>query len=1667
MTAQQQVGSSLGPGDSGPVEKATQLKNSTSPSSSEAGDSRFHQNATPAELRTDELSPFRVGLAQCLALTKKNWIILARNWFVNIFRCLIIPIAYYIFLGEAKNFLITSNDLGLGDAVSVRPLADTLSSPLYWLQNTNTSTQGAAAPFGAAEVMDVIISAMPADKQSLIRRVESDIDLGLACPQAFNGLSSCFGAVEFTNFTSAGQNLANVAYNLRFDPGLDRVEVSTNTGDAEKRILPLQWAVDSAIIQLNGGRSFAEAQQPDGLPRERPFTEETNEEQSERQRTGFLDSVRSLTVLAFFVSMLGVVWHMPSSISEERGSGMTALLTTMGCGQGPRITSWMLGPGLAYLPAWFVMGGSLSATLWTNTNAGLAIFSHVLPGLALATWSMFVGTFFARANISSVVTTALAILFAIVALLCKGISEVGGVIIGLLFPSASFVFEFIRISDFEVAGMEPEILNNSGTASGVTEGPSILGQILAQLVGIVLFPLLTVMLERKLYYADSFIAWLFKRQPSASLTAALDEKRSASIPALEIKGLVKRYSKKEDSLAVDNLDLVVPRGSITCLLGSNGSGKSTTIGVVGGTIRRTSGEVLIEGQERSAAPPGTIGVCPQKNVLYKELTCVQHVEMFRAIKHRYGPEEDAEELLTKCELTHKLKSKPGQLSGGQKRRLQTALALVGQSTFLMFDEATSGLDPLSRRAIWKILLAQRGQKSVLFTSHFLDEADLLGDRVTILAAPGKKLCEGSPVELKQKYGDGSYLNVITVDSDDDAGYKEAQRAAQLKEVIGRYQPDSQRIQSITPGEISFLIPTTDPGTLAAVLGALEQRKAELGIESYDIAGPSLESVFLKLNSQHARSIGRDAEVDELERSPSSFNVNGGGTGALSDGSVASVWRLTLAQLRKRGYIFKRAWFPPIAAVLVAVLGSIVPLVFFSNSRDPSCNRGFLDQEVSTPSSFFDFFMSSYPEVLFAPQGALQSTFGQGFPLDGINFTELTSAAWTENIEQNYRNITFGGVDFPPSQVPTLAYLADDSLAIPIAMMNLVSNAQLASARSTGTDGGPLITASYRFLSQLSLGSGLGEALKWAVIFGLVQAVFPAFAALYPAAERNNRAKAMMLTNGMRALPFWLGHLLAELPVMILASVPVALVYAFVSDQFAGVGVFWVTLFLYALAATLQSFVVSLFAPNQLAAFAIMAAWNVLAFLIYFASTMLTVTYYVGYGLAEALDTVYYVEAILSPSVSMTRAGFVSVNLFNLLCNGNGGYKDGGISSIDRLGAPVLYVLIWSAVLFGILLYVDSGFSLLGIGPGRWGRRRPKVVDDESRGYEIGEGVAAEAARLDCESCEDLLKASHLSKSYGKLVAVDDVSLGVRQGETVALLGINGGGKTTTHALIRGELRPDEGRVTIAGVDVARERTVARSNIASVPQFDGLDPTLTVREHLNVYARIKGIPRSARKDDIATALEVTNLTTYAWRQAGALSGGNMRKLSLALALLGNPAVLLLDELSSGVDSWTKRGLWQTLRRVGAGRATLITTHSMEEAQALASRVAIQASRLLALGTVPSLRRTHPAYELQIAATGDGDCDSFVHTLFPSARTSDEASARYEIPLTDESVADIFAKLERAHHERARAGVLGYSVAPVSLESLFLHIVRKAQSHAAADEMGQPQPGSTSTSTSTVQ
>ena len=356
---------------------------------------------------------------------------------------------------------------------------------------------------------------------------------------------------------------------------------------------------------------------------------------------------------------------------------------------------------------------------------------------------------------------------------------------------------------------------------------------------------------------------------------------------------------------------------------------------------------------------------------------------------------------------------------------------------------------------------------------------------------------------------------------------------------------------------------------------------------------------------------------------------------------------------------------------------------------------------------------------------------------------------------------------------------------------------------------------------------------------------------------------------------------------------------------------------------------------------------------------------------EAINTqniAYYAIGLISPISQLLKALIVSLNLFAVLCEGTPPAKSTIPGAFSLYGGPILFLIAQIAVMFSFLVWSDHRFSL-----GKLKKRSVKEIrrDQERRVGFVEPEVVEEEARVMRET--DGLKVLHTDKVFKSLgqkpvQAVDDLTFGVKQGEVFALVGPNGGklcliyisqrltivaGKSTTISMLRGEIQPSgsNGGLFIQGISVLEDQYRARFHLGVCPQFDAID-ALNVREQLTFYARIRGVK------DTQAAVEaiVSNvgLQPFANRMADKLSGGNKRKLSLAIALIGNPEVVLLDEPSSGMDPMAKRNMWMTLAKFRPGRSILLTTHSMEEADALASRVGVISKRLLDVGTIGHLR-----------------------------------------------------------------------------------------------------------------
>ena len=216
---------------------------------------------------------------------------------------------------------------------------------------------------------------------------------------------------------------------------------------------------------------------------------------------------------------------------------------------------------------------------------------------------------------------------------------------------------------------------------------------------------------------------------------------------------------------------------------------------------------------------------------------------------------------------------------------------------------------------------------------------------------------------------------------------------------------------------------------------------------------------------------------------------------------------------------------------------------------------------------------------------------------------------------------------------------------------------------------------------------------------------------------------------------------------------------------------------------------------------------------------------------------------------------------------------------------------------------------------------------------------------------DAIRIENLTKRYGNLAAVDNLSLTVRDGELFALLGVNGAGKTTTIKMLSCLTAPTSGDACLNGASIVSDTAAVKEQIAVSPQETAVAPNLSVRENLLLMCGIHGLPKEKQREKTEELLLRLGLEAVSGKKAGKLSGGWQRRLSIAMALVSEPKILFLDEPTLGLDVLARSELWDLIGTL-KGRVTIVlTTHYMEEAEALSDRIAIMKDGKLLLSDTP--------------------------------------------------------------------------------------------------------------------
>ncbi|XP_068200893.1 phospholipid-transporting ATPase ABCA3-like isoform X1 [Palaemon carinicauda] len=1213
---------------------------------------------------------------------------------------------------------------------------------------------------------------------------------------------------------------------------------------------------------------------------------------------------------------------------------------------------------------------------------------------------------------------------------------------------------------------------------------------------------------------------------------------------VKITGLTKVF-RRGHKVAVNDVYLNMYDGQITVLLGHNGAGKTTLMSMLTGLFPPTSGTAKVGGYDivtEMENVRSSLGLCPQHDVLFDELTVAEHIIFFSRLKG--FPSEKAKSevshMVKKLKLEEKVDSMAKTLSGGMKRKLSVGIALCAGSHVVFLDEPTSGMDPGARRLIWDLLQEERAGRTILLTTHFMEEADLLGDRIAIMAN-GVIQCCGSSLFLKKNYGTG-YRLIIVKEKNCNVGA--------ITDVIRSHIPDAELDQNVG-AELSYVLPNADVSNFEALFLQIEKQKQALKISSFGASQTTMDEVFVRVGEAvdlenfsllhkklHHGEYNKTANlaenhqengllmhqstnnsIEEIQMTP----TENGAKDIAVRGFDTSPRRVPLQRNTGCYLILQQFWAMVVKKVLytcrnirLTIAQNIIPVAFLILAllvieTIPGVNDS--PPKVTFTSKNFDgtstMLQVQNPNNLTGLLvKALDSSIKSPDKIQNIEPSITFSTALLNQAEKDLPTFNLHwmvGIQLVGDDLGGTAtvFFNDQPFHNPPYALTTMTNA-LARAITGNpkvqitTSNHPLPRTDYDKLTQ-DMRQNIGFQIGFNLAFGM--SFLAASFVIFLVQERSTKAKHLQFVSGVNFVTYWAASAIWDYIIfMIPCCLCLLCLFAFNLDGLNGdqLGKIMIVFIFYAWVTLPLMYLCSFLFNIPASSFTKMIIINIITGM----ATLITVNILRIPDLelrdvAEYLDWVF----LLFPSYALAAAftdlysnwrftGICKREIFSLLCGlkafpnpccktaencGNYGCVNWNENFVAWESLGIGRMLVFMA-LEGIVGYIiialiemkvfqEIQYSLTRL----WHKATVgKVVDIEGSADKLtpeDEDVKAERLRIQNSTVEQLcitdkLILQHLCKTYsGNFMAVDHLNLGVPLGECFGLLGINGAGKTTTFKMLTGDLQVSLGDAYVNGYSIKSDLKKVQQQIGYCPQFDALLDQMTGRETLRMFARLRGVPEKQIDEVISSLAEQLLVTQHLENLCGNYSGGNKRKLSTGVALVGDPPLVLLDEPTSGMDPVARRLLWDVLTNVrDAGRSIILTSHSMEECEALCTRLAIMVNgKFCCLGSPQHLKSKFSEgfsiiIRVQITdgfSTRNGHLSEmppemfkvkhFIESKFPRNQLREMQWGRFEYFVPSEGLtwSYVFGMLER---NRVELAIDDYSVTQTTLERVFLSFTR---------------------------
>ncbi|CAG9854771.1 unnamed protein product [Phyllotreta striolata] len=1349
-----------------------------------------------------------------------------------------------------------------------------------------------------------------------------------------------------------------------------------------------------------------------------------------------------------------------------------------------------------------------SLNVFSDSNYLLIFIAIVLYGLSVIMFGFMVTPFFDKAMTAGVVSN-FALIFVSLLFYVTIYTDGKGVaswFLSLLSPVA-FAMALDKAIVMEIA-KDGLSFNNMFSGEGLPFG----GSLILLAFDMVLYGLLAYYLDsvvpseygvkRPIFFCFSKSFWCSK-QTNKSLSDESNETLPNVEPvatdligkeAIKIRNLYKNFKKfrKPTTNAIRGINLSIYEGQITAIIGHNGAGKTTLFNILTGLTAPTSGKVEVFGYDVSDSNDmdrirRMIGVCPQHDILFDNLTPREHLEFFAAIKGIENIENEVTRTLRDIDLGDKADEQSRHLSGGQKRKLSIGIAIIGNPKIIILDEPTAGVDPYSRRHMWSVLQNIRKGKVILLTTHFMDEADILADRKAVVSK-GEVRCCGSSLYLKNKFGVGYHLTMVLEDG---------ASSEDLLRLVKSYVANGEMVRRHGK-ELSFVLPYDAVSKFSGLFSAIESeinnrsdsgkyttissQKFNVytpGILSYGVSMTTLEEVFLQLQKdEEMDDVNNDSNRRRKPRNTIELVICASKYRHLEENnieepSVVSDFQSlesikcepsasqTLKALIKLRILRLRREFSKLCSLIVFPIGLTALGLFLSNVQASANSREMNPLVLSLPNLY----------------GYLPISIRGGTKNFEIDIRDSGATNLDSKFTGNYSelldiyphigvyNINRFDIDNPDI---TILYNDTETHSLPI-LINLLNNAFARAA--TGVHSTSNIQVSTHPFEDTSTDSVTFDGSS--LILGMVFLYAPVVLAVDMVYDREIKARNQLRVNGLSFTLYFLSFFAIQIALMVLLCASLIVLVVIMKpaalSSASAVAVLSVLIGLYCPASILFTTAASYLFDKSETAQAVMSNTALLLGMVPYLIVTLTPPH-VGrlvHCVFSFTDVMYLPYGIIYYIRNISEA-----------CRYNGGC-DGSVKDYFTQDIVVVFValLVHIPLWYFMVMVADvkkSGGQLSSLFKkningatdeehiGDYGQNEDEDVRTERQ--RVKSIIRNNPATTPVVVIDDLHKKYKTSESSGckkpkrinnDKIAVKSISLAVDAGEVFGLLGHNGAGKTTAMRIITAEESPTRGRVQIAGKSITSNMNDAFQLLGYCPQHDAQWKEITVAEHLEVYAAIKGVPAKTIPKMVELYLTGLQIHEHRNKQSKHCSGGTRRKLSYAMAMVGNPRIVLLDEPSTGMDPESKRFLWDTvLASFKGSKGAILTTHSMEEADILCSRVGIMVNgELRCLGSTQHLKNLYGAgYNLEIKlrldSNSDGSgrlnaCKEFINSKFSDVKLEESISDRliFSVPQHNvPSLASCFRFLEEA---KERLSIEEYSFSQTTLEQVFLKFAYESE------------------------